>query len=134
MRRRRRVAAPLAGVVGVASESLARRVCVIAVALVLVLGCTVGCASLRGARLYRSGSQALERGELTLAVAQLEEAARLVPQASEIQNHLGLSYLALGRREAARGAFDRALQLDCDNQAARDNRLLAEGQALQSLP
>ena len=60
-----------------------------------------GCASWRGARLYQSGSRALQAGEVQVAVRDLEEAARLVPDASEVQNHLGLAYAAEGRdREA----------------------------------
>lgn len=81
---------------------------------------------LRGARLYASGSDALEKGETARAVSDLEEAARLVPHASEIQNHLGLAYWAGGDLDRARSAFDRALELDCDNAAAQGNRLRIE--------
>jgi Flp pilus assembly protein TadD len=60
----------------------------------------------------------------------LSRAAELVPQASEIQNHLGLAYWAEGQPEEARLAFDRAIALDCDNIAARQNRkALEEGAA-----
>ena len=94
-------------------------------ALALIL--MVGCASprfdgLRGARLYASGSRALEMGEARRAVDELETAARLIPHASEIQNHLGLAYWAEGDVDRARTAFDRALELDCDNEAARRNQ------------
>lgn len=75
----------------------------------------------RGARLYEEGTQAFERGESRRAVTELEEAARLVPQASEIQNHLGLAYWAEGRMDEAGNAFEAALELDCDNFAAREN-------------
>lgn len=97
-------------------------------ALALVGLCLFGCASptfdgLRAARLYASGSDALENGEPVRAVTDLEEAARLVPHASEIQNHLGLAYWANGDLDRARSAFDRALELDCDNAAAQGNRL-----------
>lgn len=76
---------------------------------------------LRGARYYAEGSEALERGDSERAVADLQRAAILVPEASEIQNHLGLAYWAVGELGRARSAFDRALELDCDNRAARQN-------------
>ena len=85
-----------------------------------------GCASFQGARLYRSGSDALERGETARAIADLERAAELVPHASEVRNHLGLAYDAAGRPEAAHQAFERAVELDCDNEAARHNLEFAE--------
>ena len=95
------------------------------VAAVLVLG-LAGCASFEGARLYESGTRALDRGEPERAIADLEQAARLVPQASEVQNHLGLAYAAAGREEAALRAFRRAVELDCDNAAAQQNLHAAE--------
>lgn len=89
----------------------------------LLLG---GCASLEGAQLYQSGTDALDRGDATRAVADLERAAELVPQASEIQNHLGLAYAASGRDADALTAFRRAVELDCDNEAAVENLRVAE--------
>jgi Flp pilus assembly protein TadD len=89
----------------------------------------IGCATFEGARLYQHGSAALERGDTTQAIADLERAAALVPQASEIQNHLGLAYAQAGRVVEARGAFRRALELDCDNAAA-----LANLHAVQAQP
>jgi Flp pilus assembly protein TadD len=87
----------------------------------------LGCSALEGARLYRAGTEALERGDSEAAVRALESAAERVPQASEVQNHLGLAYLASGRREDALRAFERALALDCDNDAARHNLALLRG-------
>ena len=95
-------------------------------ALGLALGGTPGCASYRAARLYQSGSGALERGESGRAIADLERAADLAPQASEVQNHLGLAYAAAGRNDEAAAAFRRAVELDCDNAAARENLAVAE--------
>lgn len=89
--------------------------------LLLALLIPAGCSSLRGGRLYVSGSEALERGETARAIAELEEAAALVPHASEIQNHLGLAYAAAGRDADALRAFRRAVDLDCDNDAAQAN-------------
>ena len=92
--------------------------------LILIL---VGCEStpmrtLRGARYYSAGSEALERGDSSAAIRALTQAADLVPRASEIQNHLGLAYWASGDAERADLAFGRALELDCDNAEARRNR------------
>ena len=97
-----------------------------AVLTAAILAIVVGCASYRGARLYQSGSAALERGEVERAVADLERSAALVPHASEVQNHLGLAYGAAGRDEDALRAFRRAVELDCDNQQAVHNLALAE--------
>ena len=102
-------------------------------ALVLLLG-LAGCASFEGARLYQSGTLALDHGELERAVADLERAALLVPQASEVQNHLGLAYAQLGRSQAAERAFRRAVELDCENAAARENLHAAELRAAVAKP
>ena len=82
---------------------------------------SLGCASFQGARLYQSGTEALDRGENAVAITQLERAAELVPTASEVQNHLGLAYQAAGRGADARLAFRRAVDLDCTNAAAAEN-------------
>ena len=78
-------------------------------------------ASWRGARHYAAGTSALDRGETALALEELEAAARLVPDASEVRNHLGLAWWQAGDRVRARAAFETALELDCDNDAARTN-------------
>jgi Flp pilus assembly protein TadD len=88
-----------------------------------------GCASLEGARLYARGSDALERGELGPAIADLERAATLVPEASEVHNHLGLAYARSGREGDALREFERAVELDCDNQAAQHNLAAAQRRA-----
>lgn len=77
--------------------------------------------SLQAGRLYTTGTDALDRGNHQTAIAQLEEAATLVPDASEIRNHLGLAYWSAGDSERARAAFEAAIDLDCDNEAARSN-------------
>lgn len=98
------------------------------VAFVLLLS---SCATFEGYRHFRLGTAALDRGELTRAVVELELAARLVPQRSEVQNHLGLAYAAAGRPLDALAAFERAVALDCDNAAAQQNlsaaKLRADG-------
>jgi tetratricopeptide (TPR) repeat protein len=92
----------------------------------LALGIALGCASVEGARLYRSGSDALERGDGPRAVADLERAAALLPEASSVQNHLGLAYVEVGRDAEATAAFRRAVDLDCGNEAAQHNLRAAE--------
>jgi Flp pilus assembly protein TadD len=91
----------------------------LALAFALVL--LGGCATLEGYRHFERGTGALERGDLARAVLELELAAALVPERSEVFNHLGIAYAAAGRREDARSAFERAVALDCDNRAAADN-------------
>lgn len=75
----------------------------------------------RGAQHYAAGTDALARSDGALAIALLERAAALVPQASEIQNHLGLAYWSDGRTQAAKAAFAKAIELDCDNFVAQAN-------------
>jgi Flp pilus assembly protein TadD len=79
--------------------------------------------------LYQSGTSALDRGDSTQAVAELEHAAELLPEASEVQNHLGLAYQAAGRERDAEFAFRRAVALDCGNAAAVENLRVAEARA-----
>jgi Flp pilus assembly protein TadD len=93
------------------------------VRIVLALGIALalGCAAVVGHRHFEAGNAALDRGDAALAVAELERAAALVPEASEVQNHLGIAYSAAGRDADALAAFERAVALDCDNRAAADN-------------
>ena len=99
-------------------------------AVVLALGCS----SLRAARLYQSGTSALDRGDSTQAVVDLERAAELLPEASEVQNHLGLAYQAAGRERDAEFAFRRAVALDCENAAAVENLRVVEARAREEQP
>jgi Flp pilus assembly protein TadD len=96
-----------------------RRLFLLVLAGALVTG--AGCAGFQGARLYRSGSDALDHGETARAIDDLERAAKLVPHASEVHNHLGLAYAQAGRDSEALGAFERAVELDCDNASAAHN-------------
>jgi len=100
----------------------------------ILLLCVValGCGSLQGARFYASGTQALDGGDAGRAVADLEAAAALLPEASEVHNHLGLAYARAGREEDALAAFRRAVALDCDNGAAAYNLRAAEAGRLPS--
>lgn len=90
----------------------------------LVLGLALllaGCASFDATRAFHNGTNALERGEHERAVAELERAAALVPDSSAVQNHLGIAYEASGRPEDARRAYERAVELSCENEAAQRN-------------
>jgi Flp pilus assembly protein TadD len=80
-----------------------------------------GCATLEGYRHFRLGTDALDAGDVARAVLELELAARLAPERSEVQNHLGIAYAAAGRPRDALAAFERAVALDCDNHAAQAN-------------
>jgi Flp pilus assembly protein TadD len=98
----------------------------VAAGLALLLACA-GCSTFSGARLYSSGSRALDQGDVVTAIADLEQAGRLLPDSSEVQNHLGIAYEAAGREDAALGAWRRAVALDCGNEAALRNLRSAEG-------
>ena len=97
--------------------------------LVLLLLSLLGCTSFRAAKHYQRGTAELDRGEVEQAVVDLRAAAELAPHASEVQNHLGLALAADGQDEAAHAAFRRAVELDCDNAAAKQNLAAAEARA-----
>ena len=80
-----------------------------------------GCASFGATRAFQRGTDALERGEPDRAIAELERAAALVPDSSAVQNHLGIAYEASGRPEEARRAYERSVDLSCENEAAWRN-------------
>jgi len=102
-----------------------------AAACVLAASLALGCASVEGARLYRSGARALERGDASQAVVDLEGAVARAPQVSEVHNRLGVAYAAAGRGEDAIREFRSAMALDCANAAATRNlrRALAAAEA-----
>lgn len=89
-----------------------------ACALLLAL---LGCTTLEGYRYFQAGTAALDRGDAAVAVLELERAAALLPERSEVFNHLGIAYTAAGRPADAHFAFERAVALDCDNRAAAEN-------------
>ena len=95
--------------------------CLAVLAMTLTACETQAVRSFRAGRLYVSGTEALDRGEVGSAIEQLEAAVALVPAASEVHNHLGLAYWSAGNRERARAEFETAIELDCDNEAARTN-------------
>jgi len=92
-----------------------------AVALAALVLWAVGCASFEAARLYESGTAALDRGDAARAVSDLERAAALAPDASAVQNHLGIAYEEAGRAGDALRAYEQAVTLDCGNRAAQQN-------------
>ena len=71
--------------------------------------------------MYQRGTRALDRGDWVTAIDDLERAAELAPGASEIHNNLGIAYIGVRRFDAARAAWQRAVDLDCGNDAARLN-------------
>ena len=97
------------------------------VRLLLVLVASLSCGTLEGERLYRSGTQALERGDLSRAISDLEAAAARVPHHAELHNRLGVAYAAAGRREDAIREFESAVALDCDHAIAASNLRRARG-------
>jgi len=103
-----------------------------AVAYLLAGLLAAGCATLEGARLYRSGTSALERGDASRAIADLEGAAARVPRVSEVHNRLGVAYAAVGRREDAIREFRSATLIECGNAAAARNLQRALGEAAGS--
>lgn len=102
------------------------------IVLAFAVALTFGCAAVDGHRHFEAGNAALDRGDAALAVAELERAAALVPEASEVQNHLGIAYAAAGRSADALAAFERAVALDCDNRAAAENLRAARRAALDA--
>ena len=124
----------IVNVTGVLRRAVRTRTLLALVVVLAFIGTMVGCESqamrtFRGGRLYVSGTEALDRGETTLAIAQLDEAATLAPSVSEIRNHLGLAYWSAGDETSARSAFEAAIELDCDNEAARSNLARLEATA-----
>lgn len=98
-------------------------------ALTIAVALSLACATVDATRLFRSGTAALDRGDAQRAVADLESAARLLPESSAVQNHLGLAYAAAARDEDALRAFERAVAIDCENQAAQTNLARARARA-----
>jgi Flp pilus assembly protein TadD len=98
------------------------------IASLLAFAAGAGCAAFQGARLYHSGTHALESGDTQAAIADLEGAAERVPNASEVHTRLGVAYAAAGRRGDAIREFQSAVALDCANDVAAGNlaRALAE--------
>jgi Flp pilus assembly protein TadD len=99
----------------------------------LVLG-AAGCAQLGGVGHFQAGTAALDQGDVNRAVLELQAAATLLPEVSEVHNHLGLAYAAQGDLGLARGSFQRAVDLDCDNGPAQNNLALADAVARGEVP
>lgn len=96
-------------------------------AAILIPLLLAACSFAAGPRRFVSGTHALDRGDTARAISDLEEAARLLPDVSEVQNHLGIAYERAGRRDEALAAWRRAVALDCSNAAAAKNLRDAEG-------
>jgi len=108
----------------------------LALGLLWALLAAPGCTTWHASRLYQHGTASLDAGQPGQAISDLEAAADLVPFASEVQNHLGLAYVAAGRDAEGLHAFQRAVALDCRNDAAQANLAAARAhaRALASAP
>jgi len=102
---------------------------VLAALVLAALPTLSGCAASRGASLYRAGTRAIAQGETERAIANLEAANALLPDRSEILNHLAIAYGSAGRTEEALALFERAAELDCRNAAAESNLAVAKQRA-----
>ena len=89
----------------------------------------VACATVDATQLFRSGTAALDLGDAPAAVRDLEHAAQLLPESSAVHNHLGLAYAASERHAEALREFERAVAIDCENQAAQTNLARARAHA-----
>ncbi len=87
------------------------------------------CATVDATRLFRAGTAALDRGDAPAALRDLEQAAQLLPESSAVHNHLGLAYAASERHADALREFERAVAIDCENQAAQSNLARARARA-----
>lgn len=81
---------------------------------------------------FRQGKLEEARDELEEALRQLEAGARVPPREQALFHyHLGEVYASLGRAEAAREQYRRALELDPELAEAREGLKRLEGQARQ---
>ena len=96
---------------------------------------STGVASLAGperkqrSEVFASGSRLLKKGRFELALADLEQAARIAPHHAETHFLLGQAYEGLGRFDDARCAYQRA----CDEDASPIRRLSGMNQAIRDL-
>ncbi|WP_456434219.1 tetratricopeptide repeat protein [Thermosulfuriphilus sp.] len=74
--------------------------------------------------LFQRGLQYLKKGDFLLAAANLLAATILEPEDPKAWNNLAVAYFSLGRPEEARRALKRVLQIDPENQIARENLAL----------
>ncbi|MEI6536218.1 MAG: tetratricopeptide repeat protein, partial [Verrucomicrobiaceae bacterium] len=79
--------------------------------------------------LFASGSRLLKNGRFDLAVADLEQAARIAPHHAETYFLLGQTYVGLGRFDDARAAYQRA----CDEDASPIRRLSGMNVAIREI-
>ena len=89
--------------------------------LLIAASLLVACATVDATQLFRAGTAALDRGDTPAAVRDLEAAARLLPESSAVHNHHGHAYVAAARDGDALREFERAVAIDCGNQAAQAN-------------
>jgi tetratricopeptide (TPR) repeat protein len=75
--------------------------------------------------LVNGGAVALARGDLPLAIARFERAARIAPRNAIVQNNLGFALLHANRPEDALAACDRAIALQSPLATAHNHRGIA---------
>ena len=90
--------------------------------IILALSLLSACGFFEADALYKSGSQALERGEYQECIQQLEKAKALLPSASSvIRNNLGVCYDQVGRKKDAFYEYRQAVINNHQNNAALKN-------------
>lgn len=83
-----------------------------------------GCAIFKADKLYKSGTQALERGDFEQCIQELENAKELLPNLSSIvRNNLGFCYEKVGRIKDAWFEFRQAVINNHQNNSAISNFL-----------
>ena len=91
-----------------------------AVALLLVTALLTSCQP-PGPRALLKGEQLIRKGKYAQAVEELQNATRLLPQAAQAWNHLGLAYHGNRQPQEALRAYQKALSLDYKLAAAHFN-------------
>lgn len=90
--------------------------------IILALSLLSACGFFEADALYKSGSQALERGQYQECIEQLEKAKALLPNASSvIRNNLGVCYARAGRNKEAWFEYRQAVINNHQNNAALKN-------------
>lgn len=90
--------------------------------IILALSLLSACGFFEADALYKSGSQALERGQYQECIEQLEKAKALVPNLSSfIRNNLGVCYDRVGKNKDAWFEYRRAVINNPQNNPALKN-------------
>src|SRR5215470_5948465 len=93
--------------------------------LTLILGVLAGCSrdpNVRKQKYYESGQRYFEKGKFREAAIQYSNAIQVDPRYSDAHYRLGLTYLRLSEPNRAFQEFQRTIELDPANYAARVDR------------